>query len=115
MDTALTIILAFIGSGTCTTIVQFIIAKKTSKNNDQKLLHDTLAAVSYGVLSNEVERLLSKGFATPDERKAIGILFNVYKRNGWNGDMDVRMTKVYSSPTDRIHDGRRKDDLCELQ
>lgn len=110
MSTALTIIIAFVGSGTCTTIVQYVINKKSCKSDSEKLMHDTLAAVSYGVLSNEVERLLTKGFATPDERKALQILYEVYKRNGWNGDMDSRMAKVYASPTDRVHEDRRRGD-----
>lgn len=111
MDTVITIIIAFIGSGTCTTIVQLIISKKLSKNKNEKLVFDTLAAVSYGVLSNEIERLLTKGFATPEERKVLSILFAAYKDNGWNGDMDARMARVYASPTDRVHIDRRIGDF----
>lgn len=109
MKTAVTIIVAIIGSGAFTTIVQYLISQHLKDNESEALMKKTLAAVAYGVLSNELERLLTKGFATPDERRSLGVLFNAYKANGWNGDMDARMKKVYESPTDRVHKKRKSD------
>lgn len=67
------------------------------------LIKRTLCCVTYSILSRELEILLSKGYATPEERKTISILHGVYVEQGWNGDMDSRMRKVYNLPTDRVH------------
>ena len=56
MDEATAIIIAVIGSGAFTTIIQAVLHKMS----DWKRTKTTLAAVSYWVLSNELERLLSK-------------------------------------------------------
>lgn len=101
MDTAIGMICAILGSNTLTVLVQHWLAKKNKDSEGEKLLRETLAAVSYGTISNELERLLTKGYATPDERHTLNILYEVYKRNGWNGDMDARMEKVYHLRTDK--------------
>lgn len=61
---------------------------------------ETIRLLSYARLSEETERLLTKGFATPQERHILNEMFKNYKEHGWNGDMDERMKKVYSLPTD---------------
>lgn len=63
----------------------------------------TIRLLSYARLSEEIENLLSKGYATPTERKFIGELFKNYKAHGWNGDMDSRLEKVYDLRTDPPH------------
>lgn len=61
---------------------------------------ETLRILSYLRMSEELERLLDKGFATPSERKIIDEMYNNYKEHGWNGDMDSRLEKVYKLRTD---------------
>lgn len=60
---------------------------------------ETLRLLAYARLSEEVERLLTKGYATPTERHILDELFKNYKAHGWNGDMNARLEMVYSLPT----------------
>ena len=62
---------------------------------------ETLRLLSYARMSQEIERLLTKGYATPSERKVLDEMYQNYKDHGWNGDMDARLTKVYALRTDR--------------
>lgn len=62
---------------------------------------ETIKLLSYARVAEEAERLLNKGFATPAERKYLQELFDNYKRQGWNGDMNERMHKVFAMRTDR--------------
>ena len=61
---------------------------------------ETLRLLSYARMSQEIERLLTKGYATPSERKVLDEMYQNYKDHGWNGDMDARLTKVYALRTD---------------
>ena len=61
---------------------------------------ETIRLLAYARLSEETERLLTKGFATPQERHILNEMFRNYKDHGWNGDMDERMEKVYALRTD---------------
>lgn len=99
MDNITAILIAIIGSGALTTAVQVSLQRKYERQRDDKTAKQTLAAVSYWVLSNELERLLSKGWASPEERRTLQILFDAYKANGWNGDMDARMERLLHMPT----------------
>ena len=113
METLIFLITAVLGSNAFTYYVQYCLNKKNKDSEGQELLRKTLAAVTYGTISNEIERLLSKGFATPDERHTINILFDAYKANGWNGDMDARMDKVYRLRTDKAEDGSETEYCAE--
>ena len=62
---------------------------------------ETLRLLSYQRMSQETERLLSQGFATPAERAVLQEMYENYKAHGWNGDMDARLAKVYQLRTDR--------------
>ena len=61
---------------------------------------ETIRLLSYARLSEEIERLLTQGFATPQERHILDEMFKNYKAHGWNGDMDARLEKVYRLRTD---------------
>ena len=65
---------------------------------------ETLRLLSYHRMSEEIERLLDKGYATPAERRVLDEMFANYKAHGWNGDMDARLAKVYKLRTDRTPD-----------
>ena len=65
---------------------------------------ETLRLLSYARLSEEIERLLDKGFATPAERRILDELYKNYTDHGWNGDMNARLKKVYSLRTDHAPD-----------
>ena len=96
------IILAAISSSSLGGAVTFLVTrhfnKKDKNDADQQLIRETMAALSYSLMSNEIEKLISKGWATSEERRALEILFKVYKKNGWNGDMDARMEIVHHLP-----------------
>ena len=51
-------------------------------------------------MSQEIERLLDQGYATPAERRILDEMYHNYKAHGWNGDMDARLEKVYRLRTD---------------
>lgn len=61
---------------------------------------DTIRLLSYHRLSEEIERLLTQGYATPAERRVLGEMYTNYKKHGWNGDMNARLEKVYKLRTD---------------
>ena len=56
---------------------------------------ETIRLLSYHRMSEEIERLLTKDFATPSERRLIEEMYKNYKAHGWNGDMDARPEKVF--------------------
>lgn len=60
----------------------------------------TIRLLAYSRMSEEIERLLTQGYATPAERRVLDEMFKNYKSHGWNGDMDSRLEKVYSLRTD---------------
>ena len=62
---------------------------------------ETLRLLAYARMSQEIERLLNKRYATPSERRVLDEMYINYKEHGWNGDMDVRLKKVYAMRTDR--------------
>ncbi len=101
-DRVITIVVAIIGSGAFATLVQALIQRHYESKRGDEANRKTLAAVSYWVLSNELERLLSQGYATPEQRLAVDVLYDAYKSNGWNGDMDARMERLLHMPTANI-------------
>lgn len=86
------IIIALIGSNGIWAVVICMINRKGSTRS-------LIRAVSYHLLSSTIEKLLDQGYATPESRKDLEILFEAYKANGWNGDMRSRMQMVYELPT----------------
>ena len=61
---------------------------------------ETLRLLAYARLSQEIERLLDQGFATPQERRYLGEMVDNYHEHKWNGDMDARLAKVYAMRSD---------------
>ena len=61
---------------------------------------ETIRLLAYSRMSEEIERLLTQGYATPAERRVLDEMFKNYKSHDWNGDMDSRLEKVYSLRTD---------------
>ena len=94
-------------------LIQFLITRHDKKNDamdevieeiktDIKQMKSTDSVVMYYVFSDKIEKILDKGFADPDDRRDVENMFERYKANGWNGDMDARVAKVYALPTKRI-------------
>lgn len=52
---------------------------------------ETLRLLSYHRMSQEIERLLDQGYASPAERRVLDEMYANYKDHGWNGDMDARL------------------------
>lgn len=108
-----TVVLAILGSNGLFALIQYMITRHDKKHNNRDEviqairtdidgIKSTESIVMYTVFSNKIERILEKGFADPDDRRDIENMFERYKANGWNGDMDSRVEKVYSLPTKRI-------------
>ncbi len=89
-----------IGSGGITSGAVAITMKLIDRNSITKR---TLAVLSYGALSDKIEKLLDQDFALPEQRKEVEEFWKVYKAHGWNGDMDARMEKVRALPTKDLH------------
>lgn len=65
---------------------------------------ETIKLLAYARMSEEIERLLTQGYATPSERRILDEMYHNYKAHGWNGDMDARLEKVYALRTDHAPD-----------
>lgn len=80
--------------------------QKKHSEEQQKLMSDikisleTIRLLAYSRMSEELERLLDQGYATPAERRVLDEMYRNYKAHGWNGDMDARLEKVYRLRTD---------------
>lgn len=92
-----------IGSGGITSGAVAITMKLIDRNSITKR---TLAVLSYGALSDKIEKLLDRDFATPEQRKELEEFWKVYKAHGWNGDMDARIAKVHALPTKDLREGK---------
>lgn len=81
--------------------------KDQKREEDQEKIYEqirisleTIRLLAYARMSEEIERLLTQGYATPAERRILDEMYHNYKEHGWNGDMDVRLEKVYALRTD---------------
>lgn len=61
---------------------------------------ETIRLLAYSRMSEEIERLLTQGYATPAERRCLMRCSRITNHMDWNGDMDARLEKVYSLRTD---------------
>lgn len=100
-----TIVCAIFGSNALFGLITYLITRYFDKKD---VMQQTLAAVAYSQLSDKIEERLDADYATPAQRKELDILFEAYKANGWNGDMDERMKKVYALPTKDLRDIKTK-------
>lgn len=100
---------AVLGSNGLFVLVQTLInrhdTKKSTIQKDIEQMKATEAIVMYSVFSYKLEKILDKGYADPDDRRDVENMFERYKANGWNGDMDARVQKVYALPTKRTEKG----------
>lgn len=74
--------------------------ERQERDKQWEACYETIRLLSYSRISEELERLLNKGYATPTERSFVRALYDNYKAHGWNGDMESRMEKVYALRTD---------------
>ena len=58
----------------------------------------TLKALCYNTLSDKLNSIILKGYATETDRRDVQVLFGAYHNEGWNGDMDDRMKRMYNLP-----------------
>lgn len=76
--------------------------KKDKNSNEQQLQKNTIALLMYQAFSDKIERVLNKGYATPSDRQDVKNMHKKYKENGWNGDMDERIKRLYALPTKKL-------------
>lgn len=72
----------------------------TELSRQVKLGLATIKLLSYARVAEEADRLIAKGFATPQERKYLSDLHENYHGWNWNGDMDDRIQKVRDLPNE---------------
>ena len=94
-----TIVVAIFASNGLFGLVTYLINRYFDRKDT---IRQTLAAVAYSELSDKIEERLDADYATPEQRKELDILYEAYKANGWNGDMETRMAKVYALPTKKL-------------
>lgn len=101
-----------LGSNGLWAVITIIITRlfnKKDKNSEEKQLEKTtIALLMYQSFSDKIERVLDKGFATPSDRQDIKNMHKKYKENGWNGDMDERIKRIYALPTKDLKNEKEK-------
>ena len=93
---ALELLATVVTSNAVVGLIQYLLTRHFNKKD---MTQKTLAAVTYSTLADKLERALDRGYATPEQRRDIKVLYDCYKDHGWNGDMDSRMNKVFNLPT----------------
>ena len=58
----------------------------------------TIKALCYNTLSDKLNNIIIKGYATETDRRDVHVLWSAYHNEGWNGDMDDRMNRVMNLP-----------------
>jgi hypothetical protein len=101
-------------------LIEYIISLFSKKKNANDCDHEKFRAsidalvsqisgLTYASLSDKIEKLLDQGYATPDQRQDLKTIVKIYKEQGWNGDMNARLKRVYDSPTKQLFDRRKED------
>ena len=98
-DTVATIIGAVVSSQALFSFLTIVVTRILDRRSAAR---KTIEAISYMMLSDKIEQHLDADYATPEQRRELDILYDAYKANGWNGDMDARMKKIYDLPTKKI-------------
>lgn len=92
-ETIVLLVAAFLGSTVLSTIVgktfDYFTTKKTHEGdmvelhcNQLELIVNTLKVVSYKMLSEKLDWLLERGYATTDQRRDVQVLHDVYEDHG---------------------------------
>ena len=58
----------------------------------------TIKALCYNTLSDKLNSIIMKNYATETDRRDVHVLWSAYHNEGWNGDMDDRMNRVMNFP-----------------
>ena len=58
----------------------------------------TIKALCYNTLSDKLNSIIMKNYATETDRRDVHVLWSAYHNEGWNGDMDDRMNRVMNLP-----------------
>ncbi len=86
-----------------TLIITRALNKKDKNSDEWQLQKNTIALLMYQSFSDKIERVLDKGYATPSDRQDVKNMHIKYKENGWNGDMDERIKRLYALPTKKLN------------
>ena len=58
----------------------------------------TIKALCYNTLSDKLNSIIMKNYATETDRRDVHVLWSAYHNEGWNVDMDDRMNRVMNLP-----------------
>lgn len=109
---AVTLILGILGNGLLQTVLQRKWQKEDKKDEKtekkeawQTALEEKCDAVQevcdcllYHTLADKLEYYRVRGWADDTDRREILSLHSIYKKRGFNGDMDVRMENFFKLP-----------------
>lgn len=102
MENITPIIVAFLGSGIWTVILEFIRQRATKKTADKQMLlglgHDRIFSLC--------EQYLERGYVTLDELENLEYIFNPYKELGGNGTGE----RLYEAVNKLPHTPQKKED-----
>ena len=91
LDDVLKYAAVILGNSGLVVFLQYLIERNSKTRK-------TLKALCYNTLSDKLNSILMRGYATETDRRDIQILFTAYHNEGWNGDMDDRMNRVMNLP-----------------
>ena len=91
LDDVLKYAAVILGNSGLVVFLQYLIERNSKTRK-------TLKALCYNTLSDKLNSILMRGYATETDRRDVQILFTAYHNEGWNGDMDDRMKRMYCLP-----------------
>lgn len=91
LDNIYQIVLVILGNSGLIILLEKIFENKSKTRK-------TVKALCYNALSDKLNSIILKGYATEIDRRDVQVLFGAYHNEGWNGDMDDRMKRMYNLP-----------------
>lgn len=114
MEVLVSVVSSLLSSSLVYFLVQRYFNRKDKREEEQKRANqdfytrantslETVRLLAYYRMSEEIESLLNKGYATPVERRVLEEMYKNYKNHDWNGDMDARLERVRHLRTNPPH------------
>ena len=91
MNDVLQIAAIILGNSGLVVLLEKIIESKSKTRK-------TIKALCYNTLSDKLNNIIMKNYATETDRRDVHVLWSAYHNEGWNGDMDDRMNRVMNLP-----------------
>lgn len=118
------ILVAILGGGSLVGVIMAFVQFMITRNDRKKMDKDSsnseiieliekltlrvnklsvyVSKLTYSSLSNTIERYLNQGYCTPEQRHGIEEIKAIYDDQGFNGDMNARLKRLYEMPTKKL-------------